>query len=220
MDLYEAIRARHSVRKYTGEKISAQAASALHEEARACSLRHGVDARLIEDGAAAFDGFWAHYGKFSGVPSYFLLAGKPAPDLFERAGRAGARLVLAAQMLELNTCFAALSYKKSAVRPLPEQGEKTICVIAVGVGAEQGKPHRSKPLHKVCDAENMPDWFRRGMECALLAPTAMNQQKFYFSRSGSTVTARAGIGFYTKLDLGIVKHFFECGAGTENFTWG
>lgn len=65
-----------------------------------------------------------------------------------------------------------------------------------------------------------PDWFLRGIDAALLAPTAMNQQKFVFSLKGNTVTAKAGIGFYSKIDLGIAKYHFELGAGTENFRWG
>ena len=53
----------------------------------------------------------------------------------------------------------------------------------------------------------------------MLAPTAMNQQKFLFSLSGSRVSAKSGIGAYTKIDLGIVKYHFEVGAGKENFEW-
>ena len=67
----------------------------------------------------------------------------------------------------------------------------------------------------------MPDWFRKGMEAAQLAPTAVNQQKFLFTLSdGNTVTAKAIGGFYDKVDLGIVKYHFEIGAGKENFSWG
>lgn len=54
---------------------------------------------------------------------------------------------------------------------------------------------------------------------AIHAPTAMNQQKFKIMRSGNKVTAKAGMGFYTKIDLGIVKYNFEIGAGKENFSW-
>ena len=64
---------------------------------------------------------------------------------------------------------------------------------------------------KVCNyREGMPEWFLNGMGAALLAPTAMNQQKFYFELlpSGS-VKLTNGKGFYTKLDLGIVKYHFE-----------
>ena len=65
----------------------------------------------------------------------------------------------------------------------------------------------------------MPDWFKNGIDAALLAPTAMNQQKFVFSLNGDVVSAKAGVGFYSKIDLGIAKYHFEVGAGKENFRW-
>lgn len=75
-------------------------------------------------------------------------------------------------------------------------------------------------METLCPAAGaMPEWFRRGMEAAMLAPTAMNQQKFTISLSGSTVTAKSSGGFYSKTDLGIVKYHFEIGAGKECFTW-
>ena len=70
------------------------------------------------------------------------------------------------------------------------------------------------------NAEAAPqDWFLRGIDAALLAPTAMNQQKFTFTCKGNQVSAKAGLGFYSKTDLGIVKYHFELGAGRENFRW-
>jgi hypothetical protein len=57
------------------------------------------------------------------------------------------------------------------------------------------------------------------MEAALLAPTAVNQQKFFFTLSGTAVKAEATGGFYSNIDLGIVKYHFELGAGRENFSW-
>lgn len=65
----------------------------------------------------------------------------------------------------------------------------------------------------------VPDWFQRGVRAALLAPTAMNQQKFAFTLQGGSVAAKAGTGFYTKVDLGIAKYHFEIGAGTAQFRW-
>lgn len=58
----------------------------------------------------------------------------------------------------------------------------------------------------------MPDWYKRGIEAALLAPTAMNQQKFEFSREDNVVSVKATGSFYSKVDLGIVKYHFEVGA--------
>lgn len=60
---------------------------------------------------------------------------------------------------------------------------------------------------------------KNGIEAALLAPTAMNQQKFMFSLNRGKVSVKAGRGFYTKLDLGIVKYHFAIGAGKDNFEW-
>lgn len=63
-----------------------------------------------------------------------------------------------------------------------------------------------------------PEWYKNGLKAALLAPTAMNQQKFRFERKGEKVTAKvAGIWLYTKIDLGIVKYHFEVGAGKGRY---
>ena len=66
---------------------------------------------------------------------------------------------------------------------------------------------------------DVPEWFKKCVEAALLAPTAVNQQKFFFSLDNGRVSARAGMGFYSKIDLGIAKCHFELGAGKENFNW-
>ena len=88
-------------------------------------------------------------------------------------------------------------------------------------GQSQGAGHKIKTVDQVsqCDGP-MPDWFRRGVEAALLAPTAINQQKFIFTlHEGNRVEARARWGFYEIIDLGIVKYHFEVAAGKDNFTW-
>ena len=70
----------------------------------------------------------------------------------------------------------------------------------------------------------VPGWFKAGMEAALLAPTAMNQQKFKFTlKEGNKVKAEPTFSLagkaYLNYDLGIVKYHFEVAAGKENFTW-
>ena len=218
--LFAAIRARHSVRSYTDAPLPQAAIDALNESIAACNARYGVHMQLAVNDEKVFRGMMARYGKFYGVKNYITLAGTPAPDLQERLGYCGAKLALEAQMLGLNTCFVALTYKKREAKRLLAGEQKLVCILAVGYGQTQGVPHRSKPLSAVCDApEDAPAWFWKGMECALLAPTAMNQQRFLFSLTGNTVRAQAKAGFYTELDLGIAKYFFECGAGKENFTW-
>ena len=102
-------------------------------------------------------------------------------------------------------------------------GEKLFCVISLGYGANQGVQHKLKPIEEFAEVSgSMPEWFRQGMEAAILAPTAVNQQKFRFVlRNGNKVEAQARFSFigYAKLDLGIAKYHFEVGAGKENFNW-
>lgn len=73
-----------------------------------------------------------------------------------------------------------------------------------------------------------PKWFNKGVEAAILAPTAVNQQKFYLEYLGfrdfsklPKVAAKPLFSMvgYSKIDLGIVKYHFEVGAVKENFEW-
>lgn len=217
MTLEEAVFARHSVRAYTGEPIAEDAAAVLKEETEACNREGGLAIRLVQNEPKAFKSFLARYGKFSGVTSYFAIAGEQADDLQERAGYYGERLVLKAQALGLNTCWAALTFGKGAVKKAAclKKGEKLVCVIAVGYGKTQGAARKSKTFDDVAVAKDAPDWFKKGVEFALLAPTATNQQKFRFILEGDTVRAESTGGFYDKIDLGIVKYHFETGSGRK-----
>lgn len=221
MNIEEAIRARHSVRSFTDKPIEPEKLQALRQAVEEANAEGHLHIQLVDNDPAAFDSRLAHYGKFSGVSHYFALIGPRSADLEEKLGYYGERLVLKAQMLGLNTCWVGLTYKKNPARIQMGDDEKMTCVIAFGYGTTQGLPHKVKPLEKVARAKGpLPDWFRRGAELALLAPTALNQQKFSFVlHDGNRVEAKAGWGFFTKTDLGIVKCHFEIGAGTDRFVW-
>lgn len=121
-----------------------------------------------------------------------------------------------AQQLGLNTCWVAMTYSKIPGAFKVEKGEKVTVVISLGYGQTEGISHKSKALEEVSNvSSSTPVWFKSGVEAALLAPTAMNQQKFYFTYDNDNVTVKAGTGFYTKVDLGIVKYHFEVGAGKK-----
>jgi len=221
MDILEAMRQRHSVRQYRDTPLPAEVRDRLQAEIEACNREGDLHLQLIADEPGAFTGALAHYGRFSGVANYIAVVGKPAPDLEERAGYYGERLVLLAQQLGLNTCWVALSFSKRKTRYTLDDGEKLLLVIALGYGAGPGVPHRSKPMSRLvrCDGP-MPEWFRLGAEYAMLAPTAVNQQKFLLElTAGGAVRATALRGPWSRLDLGIVKYQFEQAAGPENFTW-
>ena len=219
MDIIEAMQKRHSVRSYLDKPIAADLCEKLRSEIAACNAEGNLNFQLVTDEERAFGGMMAHYGKFSGVKNYVALVGKKTDDLQERTGYFGERLALFAQTLGLNTCWVALTYKKVKSAFSVGKGEKLVCVLAIGYGATDGAAHKSKLAAQVSEAQNAPEWFLRGVEAALLAPTAMNQQKFKFILNGRGVRAKSGGGFYTKTDLGIAKYHFEVGAGRENFEW-
>ena len=220
MTLMEAMQARHSVRQYREEALRKEDAALLREEIEACNAESGLHIQLVCGEPKAFSGLLARYGKFSGVTNYIALVGKKGPDLSETCGYFGERIVLRAQQIGLNTCWVAMTYRKVPSAFSAGEGEKLCAVIAVGYGKTQGSGHRVKSVREVTEGEPpFPEWFVSGVEAALLAPTAMNQQKFRFALQGNRVSATAGSGFYTKLDLGIVKYHFAMGAGADAFTW-
>jgi len=220
MTTQEAINARHSVRQYYDQPLKPDEAAALTEELNVCNRESGLHIQLVTDEPKAFSSFMARYGKFSGVRNYFALIGKKGPDLEETCGCYGERLVLKAQQIGLNTCWVGLTYSKVKTAYSIGSGEKLCAVIALGRGKTQGVPHKSKTMMELAETdEPMPEWFKAGMSAAMLAPTAMNQQKFVFKLADGRVSVQSGSGFYTKMDMGIAKYHFEIGAGKENFKW-
>lgn len=209
MELLEIMKQRHSVRQYSDKKIEKEKRSVLNELVSAINAEADTHIQIIYDEPKCFDSFMAHYGKFIGVCNYIALVGKKSPDLEEKLGYYGEKIVLKAQELGLNTCWVALTHGKSGA--VVSKGEKLVCLISLGYGNTQGSEHSNKELKTLCNChDDMPDWFARGMEAALLAPTAMNQQKFFFELlPDGSVKASCSKGFYTKLDLGIVCYHFE-----------
>lgn len=215
MERMEIMRQRHSVRQYTAQPIEPDKRSVLDSLVQEINQKTGLHIQMIYDDPKCFDSFMAHYGKFTGVRNYIALVGKKSADLEEMLGYYGEELVLKAQELGLNTCWVALTHGKS--KAVIGKGEKMVCLISVGYGVSQGVEHKNKPLETLCNCSGqMPDWFLEGMTVALLAPTAMNQQKFLFElQADGTVKASCGSGFCTKLDLGIVKYHFETVTGRK-----
>ena len=139
------------------------------------------------------------YGQFSGVKNYIVMLAKKSKDLDERVGYYGEQLVLYAQTLGLSTCWVGLSYRKVPDAYNVGKDEKLVCMIALGYGETQGVGHKIKSIEEVSNACDItPSWFKRGVEVALLAPTAVNQQKFSFEYVGMNnnrhqVKAKKGI---------------------------
>ena len=221
MDIMQAFETRHSVRSYTDAPIAEDALNKLKAEVDQCNKEANLNIQLITDEPNAFDSFLAHYGKFSGVKNYIALVGPKSDDLNEKCGYYGERLVILAQMLGLNSCWVALTFSKKKAKININKGEKLVCVIALGYGESQGKPHINISIDKLTDFRgDMPHWFMDGVMLAMKAPTARNQQKFCFRLvDDNKVHAFSKGGAYSDVDLGIVKYHFEIGAGQDNFEY-
>ncbi len=212
MELIDLMKKRHSVRQYTEQKIGQEKRDALNALAEQLNQESGLHIQMIYEEPKCFNSMMAHYGKFSGCENYIAIVGKKDKSLDEKAGYYGEQLVLKAQELGLNTCWVAMTHGKS--QAVIEKGEKLAILISLGYGATQGSAHKSKAVEELSNMDvNAPEWFKQGMEAVMLAPTAMNQQKFRITREGETVKAVATGGMYTKLDLGIVKYHFEAVSG-------
>ena len=227
MTIQEAIEARHSVRAYKDLPLSEEIVKVLEDEIVKLNHEGQLHIQLICNEPKAFQGTMAKYGKFRNANNYIVMAGKKADDLDERIGYYGEHIVLLAQTLGLNTCWVGLSYSKVPGTYVLDEGEKIACYIAIGYGETQGSGHKIKTVEQVSNASDItPSWFKKGVEAALLAPTAVNQQKFsfeYVGMSNNRHQVRAKKGFsmigYTQMDLGIAKYHFEVGAGKVNFEW-
>lgn len=229
MDIMGTMRRRHAVRAYTDKPMSEHDRTRLDEEIARCNVEGGLSMCLVCDEPKAYESMLARYGKFSNVRNYIVLAGPDTPDLDERCGYYGERIVLLAQELGLNTCWVALSFKRRLVKKMMKNGERLALSIAIGYGKDAGKPHKIKKaseVSRVPEGAIAPDWFSRGIEAALLAPTAINQQKFEIELTGDAnvdgkplVALRSLGGPYSDVDLGIVRLHFELGAGLDSFAW-
>lgn len=221
----EAIEARHSVRSYTDEPLAGDVVDALREAIAAVNEETNLNIQLALDEPRAFAGFKARLVNFKGVRNYLAMIGPECRELDGILGYYGEKLVLLAQSLGLNSCWVGGTYKVVNRAYNVDLGQKLAAVVALGYGSTAGVPHKSKTPQDVCpDYDSAPAWFQRAVDAALLAPTALNQQKFSFALAGEqdglpVVRAATKRGAFTQMDLGIAQCHFEIGAGSTPFIW-
>lgn len=213
----EAIRARHSVRNYKPQRIEEETAAKLRDKIEELNRESGLHLQYIEDAGKTYNKLLNRTSGLDSAPSVIACVGREdIRDLDEKVGYYGEKLVLFAQDLGLNTCWAGI-FSRKKIPVVIEPGEKLVISIAIGYGEDQGQDHKSRPVDQISQsAGERPEWFEKGVEMALLAPTAMNQQKFMIklNEDESVVFTDKG-GFFSKVDLGIVKCHFEIGSGRK-----
>ena len=209
----DAIKNRHSVRNYEAKKIEADKVEKIRAKIEELNKEGNLHLQFMEDAGKTYNKLFNKVAGLGSAPSVIACVGIDDETLEQRVGYYGEKLVLFIQELGLNTCWAGTFNQKNIGAEVGDD-EKLVISIAVGYGKDKGKPHKSKSPEQVIEAKgDRPYWFNKGVDMALLAPTAINQQKFTIRlNEDESVDFVDKGGIFSQVDLGIVRCHFEIGA--------
>lgn len=203
MDMKEAMYARHMVRKYTDKPLTESTVANLENRVKATNDRQHLSIRLMVRDNHAINAM-IRLVLAKGVKNYFILAGNESADLDEKLGYAAADLMLYAQTLGLNTWYVGGTFNRSVSQFV--EGRKTVGIVAVGYGENDGKPHKSKKPSEVSSYDGpAPAWFVQGVSASLLAPTALDKQDYMIIGKGRDVEIRNDNGIFTGVNRGLIR---------------
>lgn len=213
MSEIDAIKERHSVRNYEAKKIEADKVEKIRAKIEELNKEGNLHLQFMEDAGKTYNKLFNKVAGLGSAPSVIACVGIDDETLEQRVGYYGEKLVLFIQELGLNTCWAGTFNQKNIGAEVGDD-EKLVISIAVGYGKDKGKPHKSKSPEQVIEAKgDRPYWFNKGVDMALLAPTAINQQKFIIRlNEDESVDFVDKGGIFSQVDLGIVRCHFEIGA--------
>lgn len=228
--LLRAIQMRHSRRSFQDKMIPTDLLMNKIDE-----INHstGYHLQLLLNNPQVFNSLKKSYGLFHGVNHLIALIGPSSdPYLYEKIGYYGEQLVLMATALNLDTCWVGGTYSKADCHCQLLEHEELVAVIAIGYGEKivsikdkmvTSFIHRKHKSYEQCTQVegSEPDWFRFGVEAALLAPSALNAQPVLFTwkheKAYASISEKRKV---ENIDLGIAKLHFELGASCGSFTWG
>ena len=216
MNEIDAIRQRHSVRQYKADRIEEEKVALIKAKIDELNAEGDLNLQFIEDAEKTYNKLFNRVSGLGSAPSVIACVGKDDKSLDQRVGYYGEKLVLYAQTLGLNTCWTGTFNRKNISADIPD-GERLVISIAIGYGKDSGKERKTKSKEQLSEASTQrPEWFEKGVEMAMLAPTAINQQKFLIKlNDDETVEFIDKGGVLSQVDLGIVKCHFELGSGKK-----
>ena len=216
MNEIDAIRQRHSVRQYKADRIEEEKVALLKTKIDELNAEGDLNLQFIEDAEKTYNKLFNRVSGLGSAPSVIACVGKDDKSLDQRVGYYGEKLVLYAQTLGLNTCWTGTFNRKNISADIPD-GERLVISIAIGYGKDSGKERKTKSKEQLSEASTQrPEWFEKGVEMAMLAPTAINQQKFLIKLNDDESVAFIDKGgVLSQVDLGIVKCHFELGSGKK-----
>lgn len=245
--LIDAINIRTSIRSYDPDPIDDDTARQLDMTIDAVNMLADAHIQLVRDQPAVFADANAS-GHLNNAANYLAVVGPKDDGARERAGFYTERVVLAATLRGLGTCWVGGSWNRSkAARHCRlSAGEELYLGVVIGYPerhfdrmaksytelAAMRDAHRESKTYEQFTAPMSdearaaaPDWFKAGVQAAMKAPSAMNRQPIVFSYNPDDDTAAAMIDPNVESgqalnDLGIAKLHFQIGAGSGTWAWG
>lgn len=214
MDTIDAIKQRRSVRVYNDAAIDPAKRRLLREYIAQCNNESGLNMQIVFDEANCLNALPSRYTDFSGATNYIACVGKCDEKLFEKTGFYGEQIVLYAQSIGLNTCWVGSTYIRSLCSVSPKKGEKLVCIISIGYGDEVKAQRKSRSLTEISNCtDTSPQWFKAGVEAALLAPVSEKNPDVFFTLKGDDVSCHCNNGQFARVDMGIAKCHFSTASG-------
>ena len=112
MDLKEAMKERHMVRKYKNKPLTDDVIEKLKIRIKKNNREYKLNMKLMVNNDKGLSTLIKDFLS-KGVNNYIILAGKDSKDLDERLGYSGADIMLYAQTLGLNTWWIGGTYNKN-----------------------------------------------------------------------------------------------------------
>lgn len=213
---YSVVNQRFSVRKYAGDP-SEEDLQALKGCADMLSTM-GVRI-VIGKGAEVFSPLFLGFGKVKGTTIFAAFVSSAGKN--EMVGYMGEAFILECTALGLGTCWLGGSFSGKAVEKLIpfSEGEEVVCIASIGIPAEGYTMRPRKSLAKLTGLGqealvNLPEWQQRALECARMAPSAVNGQPWQFRVEKESIAVKntsSNYG-YGRLDCGIAMLHVELGA--------
>lgn len=147
MTMEEAMKKRHTVRKYTDISLESDVTEQLIHRIEENNDKFHLTIRLNTNDTSAFNALIKLF-LAKGVKNYFVLSGPDTPNLDEKLGYCGADLMLYAQTLGLNTWWVGGTFNRKKLNEKAGKN-KVIGIIAVGYGTNQGTAHKSKSYEDI-----------------------------------------------------------------------
>lgn len=245
--LIDAINIRTSIRSYDPDPIDDDTARQLDMTIDAVNMLADAHIQLVRDQPAVFADANAS-GHLNNAANYLAVVGPKDDGARERAGFYTERVVLAATLRGLGTCWVGGSWdrSKAARHCRLSAGEELYLGVVIGYPERHfdrmaksytelvamRDAHRESKTYEQFTAPMSdearaaaPDWFKAGVQAAMKAPSAMNRQPIVFSYNPDDDTAAAMIDPNVESgqalnDLGIAKLHFQIGAGSGTWAWG